>query len=77
MCENEFMAKNIKNIRKQLNQTQINFAANCGISVEEISLIERNKADVRLSTLQKIAAYIGKSVIYLISENSDELYTLN
>ncbi len=77
MCENEFIAKNIRDIRKKLNQTQINFAANCGISVEEISLIERNKADVRLSTLQKIAAYIGKSVVYLLSENPEELYLFN
>ena len=46
----------------------MDFAANCGISVEELSLLERNRADPKLSTLQKIAAYIGEPVAYLITD---------
>ena len=41
-----------------------------GISVEELSLIERGKAkDMMLSTLQKIAVCAGLSVAELLREN--------
>lgn len=76
MSENEIIARNVKDIRRDFGQSQIDFAANCGISVEELSLIERNKADPKLSTLQKIAAYIGEPVAYLITENEGALYTV-
>ncbi len=76
MSENEIIARNVKDIRRNFGQSQIDFAANCGISVEELSLIERNKADPKLSTLQKIAAYIGEPVAYLITENEGALYTV-
>lgn len=68
MSENEIIAINIKAIRKSLGESQMDFAANCGLSVEEVSLLERNKADPKLSTLQKVAAYIDRSVAYLIDE---------
>lgn len=76
MSENEIIARNVKDIRKSFGLSQIDFAANCGISVEELSLIERNRADPKLSTLQKIAAYIGEPVAYLITENDGVLYTV-
>ena len=76
MCENEIIAINVRKIRKEFCQSQMDFAANCGISVEELSLIERNRADPKLSTLQKIAAYIGEPVAYLITENEGVLYTV-
>ena len=76
MSENEIIARNVKEIRKEFGQSQIEFAADCGISVEELSLIERNKADPKLSTLQKIAAYIDEPVAYLITEHADMLYTV-
>lgn len=44
------------------------FAFNCDISVETLSLIEREKTDPRLSSVQKIAAYSGVSVKDLFSE---------
>ena len=68
MSENEIIARNVRKIRKEFGQSQMDFAANCGISVEELSLLERNKADPKLSTLQKIAAYIGEPVAYLITD---------
>lgn len=57
----EFVAlsKNIKKYRNEKKISQIDFAAYCGISTETLSLIEREKVDSRLSTIQKIAAYIG------------------
>ena len=72
MSENEIIAKNIKVIRTALGESQIDFAANCGLSVEEVSLLERNKADPKLSTLQKVAAYIDRTVSFLINEEITE-----
>ena len=68
MSENEIIARNVRKIRKEFGLSQMDFAANCGISVEELSLLERNRADPKLSTLQKIAAYIGEPVAYLITD---------
>ena len=68
MNENEIIARNIRAARKGLMESQMVFAANCGLSVEEISLLEREKADPKLSTLQMIASYIGEPVTYLLSE---------
>ena len=76
MCENEIIAINVRKIRKEFCQSQMDFAANCGISVEELSLIERNRADPKLSTLQKIAAYIGEPVAYLITEVDGVVYAV-
>ena len=62
MPENEALAKNIKTIRKQMKKSQIEFAAECGISTEILSLIERQKTDPKLSTIQKVAAYTNHTV---------------
>ena len=60
--ENEILATNIKKFRSELKESQFDFAENCGISVEILSLIERGIANPKLSTLQKISAYIGCTV---------------
>lgn len=54
--------------------TQAEFAAMVGISEEEVSLIEREKlTDVKLSTLQKVAALTRLTVSELLSiETADE-----
>ena len=63
MPETEALAKNLKRIRKkERKETQAAFAFGCGISEEEISLMERMKTDPKLSTLKNIAAYTNKSV---------------
>lgn len=66
MPELDVLAERIISIRKERHETQESFAYNCGISTEELSLIERKKTDPKLSTLQNIAAYTGKSVSDLI-----------
>lgn len=68
MPENEALAKNIKTIRKQMKKSQIEFAAECGISTEILSLIERQKTDPKLSTIQKVAAYTNHTVSDLIKK---------
>lgn len=66
MPEYEALAKNLKKIRKEKNETQFEFASNCGVSEEEISLMERKKTDPKLSTLQNIAAYTSRTVSDLL-----------
>ncbi len=68
MDDMTFLAGNVRAIRKKLKQSQAEFAFNCDISVETLSLIEREKTDPRLSSVQKIAAYSGVSVKDLFSE---------
>ncbi len=72
MPETEVLSKNVRKIRKALKQNQFEFAENCGISVETLSLIERKKADPRLSTIQKIAAYTDTFVSELVELNFRE-----
>lgn len=71
MPEIEALSKNLKQIRNELNQSQMEFAAACGISTEILSLIERQKSDPRLSTIQKIAAYVGCDVADLLTKGDD------
>lgn len=76
MSENEILSYNLRKIRKEFGESQIDFAANCGISVEELSLLERGLSDPKISTLQKIAAYIGQPVTYLLTEDEGMVYTV-
>ena len=66
MPEKETLAKKIKEVRIELEETQFEFASNIGISIEMLSLIERRKANPSLDTLQKIAAYTGQTVSELL-----------
>ncbi len=67
MDDMTLLAKKIRAARKKLRQSQAEFAFNCDISVETLSLIEREETDPRLSTIQKIAAYLGTTVRELLS----------
>lgn len=67
MPEKVALARNIKALRKQLRESQIDFAAHCGISTEALSLLERERSDPKLSTIQKVAAYIDWTVSDLLN----------
>lgn len=70
--EFEALSKRVKEIRKAMNENQIEFAEHCGLNVATLSRIECEKDDVRLSTAQKIAAYTGLTVSQLLEvENQD------
>lgn len=71
MTELENLAVNIRTLRKELGQSQIEFGFNCGISMETVSLLECMKVNPTLETIQKIAAYTGKTVIELLSKNPE------
>lgn len=62
MSDETILAINTKRIRTEMGESQEEFAAHCGISLETLSLIEREIANPRLSTLQKIVAYAGCSL---------------
>ncbi|MBQ9082250.1 MAG: helix-turn-helix transcriptional regulator [Clostridia bacterium] len=66
MPEKTALAKHLREARILLRKSQVDFAAECGLSTETISQIEREKENPSLSTLQKIAAYLGKSVSELL-----------
>lgn len=68
MEEQSILSKKLKSIREEMNESQMEFAYNCGISTETFSLIEREKVNPNLDTLQKIAAYLGITVSELLKE---------
>lgn len=66
MPETMTLAMRVKQYRKSQAKSQLDMAFEMGISVEEISRIERGMTDPRLSTLQKIAAHMGITVSDLL-----------
>ena len=65
------LSENILRIRHQMGESQIEFAENCGISIFTISKIEYGTGNPRLETLQRIAAYTGKTVYNLLKVHDD------
>ena len=73
MPELTIFSVRMKKIRTKMGLTQAEFAAMVGISEEEVSLIEREKlTDIKLSTLQKVAAMTGLTVSELLSVEPEE-----
>lgn len=66
MPEKIALARNIKALREELQESQMEFAAHCGISTESLSLLERERSDPKLSTIQKVAAYTDTTVSDLL-----------
>lgn len=71
MPEVAALARNMKTYRKRFDKSQEKMSEATGLSVEEISLIERGLTDPKLSTLQKIAACMGVSVSTLLENQID------
>ena len=73
MPELTIFAVRMKKICTKMGLTQAEFAAMVGMSEEEVSLIEREKVtDIKLSTLQKVAAMTGLTVSELLSVEPEE-----
>lgn len=73
MPEMKALAVKTKMIRKVIfHETQLEFAQNCGISPDELSDIENQHANPRLTTLQNIAAYTGLTVSELLDVKEDD-----
>ena len=71
MPENGYLATNTKNLRKKMRETQADFASHCGIGTGTLNAIERELSDPKLSSIQKIAAYVDKTVPELLSKEED------
>lgn len=72
MPEIRALAKKLKGYRKELGKTQFEIAGEMGISIEEVSLIEREKANPGLRTMQKMAAHMGITVSELLKIGEEE-----
>lgn len=66
--ERTALATRIKEYRNQENLNQFDFAEDCGISKETLSLIERENANVRLDTVQLLACRMGVTVAELFQQ---------
>ena len=66
MPEMKALANHVKAFREAMKESQEDFSANTGVSVEEISLIEREKANPKLSTMQRFTAYMDITVADLL-----------
>lgn len=65
--ELEFISQRLKTYRSQYEESQEVFAEHIGIHIASLSLMERKRMNPRLSTLQKIAAYMGITVSELLT----------
>ncbi len=61
------LSRNIRQYRWESGLSQDELAWRCGIGETSLRTIERQKANPRLDTLQKIAAYTGLTVEELLS----------
>ena len=64
------IARNVKNMRNQMNETQEEFAEHCGISTETLGLIERSSVIPSLPTVLKIMSYTKCSFSDLLKTNA-------
>ena len=67
--ERELLATKLKDFRHQEKLNQFDFAKDCGISKDTISLIERENANVRLDTVQLLACRMGITVSELFQHS--------
>lgn len=65
--ELDFLSQRLKAFRNKNEETQDEFAEHIGIHIASLSLMERKQINPRLSTLQKIAAYMGIPVSELLT----------
>ena len=65
--ELEFISQRLNAYRNKHEESQEVFAEHVGIHIASLSLMERKRMNPRLSTLQKIAAYMGITVSELLT----------
>lgn len=72
MPEYAILAKRLKEARQARKMDQISFSEEIGISREEISLIECQKTDPKLSTMKKVASGLGITVSEMLNTTEGE-----
>ena len=71
MSEAEILSSFLKTTREKLKMSQFEFASNCGISVESLSLYERESCSPSIDTLGKIAAYLHITVSDMLNTSKE------
>lgn len=71
MPEKKILSENIRAIRKKAHLSQFEFAEDCGISKDTLSLIERGKYNPSVELLQMIASYCGVTVSELLQSDNE------
>ena len=72
MPEHAALANYTLSQRHEKKESQFEFANNCGISQDTLSMIEQGKANPRLDTIQKIAAYTGDTVSQILKIDQEK-----
>lgn len=72
MPEFEALSKKILKFRHEHGESQLEFAEHCDVSHYTMSSIENVAGDVKVSTVQKIAAYTGMTVSELLDADKDD-----
>lgn len=74
--ERKVLAYKLKEYRKEHRLNQFEFAEDCGISRETLSLIERQAANVTIDTAQLLASRIGVTVSDLLNSSATTYFIL-
>ena len=72
----DIIAKKLKEFRDLENLNQFEFAEDCGISKDTLSLIERSKSNTTIDTLDLLAVRMGISVSELLEASVKTTYLL-
>lgn len=67
--EKAVLATRVKEFRKENHLCQFDFAEDCGLSKDTISLIERGNANVTLDTIQLLACRMGITVSEMLQQS--------
>ena len=70
--ELDALSKRVLKFRHEHGENQLEFAEHCDVNHYTMSAIENVAADVKVSTVQKIAAYTGMTVSELLDTKTDE-----
>lgn len=65
--ERKLLSQKLKEFRKENKLNQFEFADDCGISQRALSLMECQKGNITLDTIQLLASYMGITVSDLFS----------
>ena len=71
MSEAEILSWKLRRYRKMNGLNQFEAASEIGISTETLSKIERCQTGAKLSTVSRIAAYMGITVLTLLAEDGE------
>lgn len=76
MDEREIIAQRIKEYRTKENLNQYEFAEECGISRNLLSLIERKNDNITLDTLMLLSSRMGTTLQQLLGYNEISYFVL-